>query len=251
MKEKEYLVVADNICKSFKLRDFKYDTLKERVVGFFSGKKNKARKIDVLNNISFKIKKGESLGIIGNNGAGKSTLLRIIAGIYPPDSGTLKTNGNVFLLNLGAGFDVDANAEENIYLSGAILGFTRKEIKEKFDSIVEFSELKDFMDMPLKNYSSGMISRLGFAIAINTKPDLLLIDEVLSVGDANFQKKCLEKIIELKNNGTSFIFVSHNLNQVKTFCENALWIEKSKVKAYGNSGEVCKQYLDYCNSSNK
>ena len=153
MEDKEFLVKAENINKIFKIREYKYDTLKERVVNLFSGKKNKIKIMQVLSNISFNIKKGESLGVIGKNGAGKSTLLRIVAGIYRPDSGKIETNGNIFLLNLGAGFDMEANAEENIYLSGAILGFTRKEIKEKFNSIVEFSELENFMKMPLKNFS--------------------------------------------------------------------------------------------------
>ena len=248
MEDKEFLVKAENIGKYFKIREYKYDTLKERFVNLFNGKKNKVKIMQVLSNISFDIKKGESLGVIGKNGAGKSTLLRIVAGIYKPDSGTIKTNGNIILLNLGAGFDMEANAEENIFLSGAMLGFTRKEIKEKFNSIIEFSELENFMKMPLKNFSSGMISRLAFAIAINVKPDLLLIDEVLSVGDVNFQKKCFEKVMELKNGGISFMFISHNLSQVKALCEKTMWIENSEIKAYGNSAEVCKQYLDFCNS---
>ena len=183
------LVKADNISMFFNVPEYKYDTLKERVVNILKGKRNHHRKLNVLDNISFEIKKGESLGVVGHNGAGKSTLLKIVAGIYRPTSGSIQTNGQVVLLNLGTGFDMEADAEDNIYLNGAILGFTRKEMKEKFDSIIEFAELKDFVKLPLKNYSSGMISRLGFAIAIDVKPDLLLVDEVLSVGDANFQKK--------------------------------------------------------------
>ena len=150
------------------------------------------------------------------------------------------------LLNLGAGFDMEADATENIYLNGAILGFTRKQMKEKFDSIIEFSELGDFMDMPLKNYSSGMISRLGFAIAINIEPELMLVDEVLSVGDANFQKKCTEKIDEFKSKGVSFMFVSHAIPQVRKICEKTIWIENSKVMAYGETNEVCDKYVAYC-----
>lgn len=252
MKEKEeklhknVLAKAENICMEFKKATLKYDTLKERVVAVFKRKKAKSNIIRVLEDVSFEIKKGESLGVIGHNGAGKSTLLKIVAGIYPPTEGRVQTNGKVMLLNLGAGFDMEADAVENIYLNGAILGFTRKQMQEKFDSIIEFSELGEFMDMPLKNYSSGMISRLGFAIAINIEPDLLLVDEILSVGDANFQKKCAEKIDEFKAKGVSFMFVSHSIPQVRKICEKTLWIENSKVMAYGDTKEVCDKYVAYC-----
>ena len=239
------LVKAQNLSLSFKTPQLKVDTLKERVVNLFKGK-IKSKKFQVLDNVSFEIKKGESLGVIGHNGAGKSTLLRLVAGIYPPTSGTISTYGSSMLLNLGAGFDMEANAIENIFLNGAILGFTRKQMKERLNSIIEFAELQDFTHMPLKNYSSGMISRLGFAIAIDVNPDLLLVDEVLSVGDANFQKKCQAKIQELKQRNVSLMFVSHNISQVKLLCEKTLWIENSKVMAYGDSADVCKQYADYC-----
>lgn len=240
------LVKAENLEMQFKIPESKYDTLKERVVSLFKGKRQKYKIFKVLNEINFEIKKGESLGVIGHNGAGKSTLLKIVAGIYTPTGGTIRTSGNIMLLNLGAGFDMEATAEENIYLNGAILGFTRKQMKERFDSIIEFSELQEFLNMPLKNYSSGMISRLGFAIAIDIQPDLLLVDEVLSVGDSNFQKKCSDKIDELKEKGVSFMFVSHNLAQVRKICEKTLWIENSKVMAYGDTKDVCDKYTAYC-----
>lgn len=252
MKEKEIklnkniLVKAQNLGMTFRKPDAKYDTLKERVVAFFKKKKNKTNKLQVLKDVNFEIKKGESLGVIGHNGAGKSTLLKIVAGIYQPTEGKIATNGKVMLLNIGAGFDMEADAEENIYLNGAILGFTRKQMKEKFEDIIEFSELRDFMGMPLKNYSSGMISRLGFAIAINIEPDLLLVDEVLSVGDENFRKKCLSKIDEFKEKGVSFMFVSHSIQQVRNICEKTLWIENSKVMEYGDTKEVCDKYMAYC-----
>ncbi len=246
--EEDCVVDVENVSMYFTLPEFKYDTLKERVVGFLRGKRNRKKKISVLKDVSFKIYRGESLGVIGHNGAGKSTLLKIVSGIYPPKSGTVKTRGQVVLLNLGAGFDMEADAVENIYLNGAILGYSRSEMKKRFDSIVEFSELKDFMKMPLKNYSSGMISRLGFAIAIDVQPDVLLVDEVLSVGDANFQRKCLERIKKLQKEGTSLLFVSHSVNQGKSFCKNTIWIENSRVMAYGDSETVCKKYLDYCES---
>ena len=247
---REFLIEAENVGMQFKVRETKVDTLKERVVQFFK-RKNKKKYLTVLEDVSFKLKKGESLGVIGHNGAGKSTLLKIVAGIFKPTSGKIKTKGEVILLNLGAGFDMEANAIENIYLNGAILGFSRKHMKEKINSIIEFAELQDFVQMPLKNYSSGMISRLGFAIAIDIKPDLLLVDEVLSVGDANFQKKSMEKIQELKQSGVSFMYVSHNIASVQKLCENTLWIENSKVMEYGESKTVCKHYVEYCEKLNK
>lgn len=243
---KNILAKAENIRMDFRIPDAKFDTLKERVVNLFRKNRAKHKHLNVLNDVNFEIKKGESLGVIGHNGAGKSTLLKIVAGIYTPTSGTMQTNGKVMLLNLGAGFDMEANAEENIYLNGAILGFTRKQMKERFNAIVEFAELKDFLKLPLKNYSSGMVSRLGFAIAIDIEPDLLLVDEVLSVGDSNFQKKCAEKIDELKKKGVSFMFVSHSIPQVRKICEKTLWIENSKVMAYGDTAEICDKYNAYC-----
>lgn len=243
--KEEYLVEANDICMDFKLNKYKVDTLKERVVRILK-RNNKKVYLSVLKNVSFKIKKGESLGVIGHNGSGKSTLLKIVAGIYKPTSGSIETKGDIFLLNLGAGFDPEADAIENIFLSGAILGFSRKQMKERLDSIIQFAELNEFAHMPIKNYSSGMISRLGFAIAIDVNPDLLLVDEVLSVGDANFRKKCMDKIHELKAKGVSFMYVSHNINEVQNLCEKTLWIENSKVMDYGNSKEICQKYLEYC-----
>lgn len=240
------LVAAEDIGMSFKIHERRYDTLKERAVAIFRGRKNPIRILEVLKGVSFRIKKGESLGVIGHNGAGKSTLLRIVSGIYKPTEGRIVTKGKIVLLNLGAGFDMEADGEENIYLNGAIMGFSHHQMKERYDSIVEFSELGNFMKLPLKNYSSGMVSRLGFAIAIDVHPDLMLVDEVLSVGDENFRKKCLRKIQELKQDGVSFLFVSHNIDQVKKLCEKTIWIENSDVKAYGDTETVTKQYLDYC-----
>ena len=244
--DENVLVCANNISMSFVVPEYKYDTLKERVVFFFKGKRNHKKTIKVLENISFIIRKGESLGIIGHNGAGKSTLLRIVSGIYRATSGSINTHGKIVLLNLGTGFDMEADAEENIYLNGAILGFTRKQMKERYNSIIEFAELKDFVKLPLKNYSSGMVSRLAFAIAIDIEPDLLLVDEVLSVGDTNFQKKCMDKILSMKKRGVSFLFVSHNINQVKKLCEKTMWIEGSEIQSYGDSNQVCDNYLKYC-----
>lgn len=243
--DENLLVKADNVSMSFKIRHNRVDTLKERFVELFK-KKQKKETLTVLNDVSFEIKRGESLGVIGHNGAGKSTLLKIVAGIYTPTAGQVTSQGKIVLLNIGTGFDMEASAEENIYLNGAILGFTRKQMKERFNSIIEFAELQDFVKMPLKNFSSGMVSRLGFAIGIDVMPDLLLVDEVLSVGDVNFQKKCAQKIEELKQNGVSFMFVSHNISQVQKLCEKTLWIENSKVMDYGDSNEICAKYTEYC-----
>lgn len=244
------LVKAEHISMSFDAPKFRYDTLKEKIVGLFKKDKNSYTHIDVLNDVSFEIKKGESLGVIGRNGAGKSTLLRIVAGVYKPTEGHIQSRGKIVLLNLGSGFDVEASAEENVYINAALLGFSHKETKEKIDSIFDFAELQAFRKMPIKNFSSGMISRLGFAIAINISPDLMLVDEVLSVGDNNFKQKCINKIFELKNKGVSFLFVSHGLEMVKKICEKTLWIEKTKIVQYGDSNYVCNSYLNYYKNLN-
>ncbi len=245
--EEKPLVKAEHIYMRFKLPEAKIDTLKERFVNLFKRRKSKYKIFNVLNDISFEMKRGESLGIIGHNGAGKTTLLKIVAGIYRPSQGSMEVNGRVMpLLNLGAGFDMEANAIENIYLNGAILGFSRKQMKERVESILDFSELQNFKNLPLKNYSSGMTARLGFAIAIDVHPDLMLVDEVLSVGDENFTQKCNSKIDNLKKDGVSFMVVSHNIYQIKRLCEKTLWIENSTVMAYGDTAKVCKDYEEYC-----
>jgi ABC-type polysaccharide/polyol phosphate transport system ATPase subunit len=210
-------------------------------------KKTKKR---ILEEITFSVNKGESVGIIGHNGAGKSTILKIITGIIKPTTGSVKVHGSVApLLNLGAGFDYEATARENIFLNGAIIGYTPKEIKNKFSSIVEFAELENYVDVPLKNFSSGMVARLGFAIAIDVEPDILLVDEILSVGDENFRQKCSQKIEELQKHGVTFIIVSHNMSQVKKLCQRAVWIENGRIVEFGDSKEICDKYQEY--SKNK
>lgn len=243
----EYIIEVDNVSMEFFTRDEKIDNLKELIIRLIKGKaQRKATK--VLNDVSFKVKRGESIGLIGHNGAGKSTLLKLIAEIYKPTKGTVKVNGKVApLLNLGAGFDYESSGKENVYLNGAILGYSRKEIAKKYEEIVEFAELKDYMHIPLKNYSSGMVARLGFAIAIDVQPDILLVDEILSVGDENFRKKCAQKVNELRERGVTFVIVSHNMQQVKSLCQKAIWIENSEVMAYGEVNEVCDKYQKYCN----
>lgn len=236
-----------DVSMEFFTRDEKIDNLKELVVRLLRGKA-KRKSVKVLNNVSFSVKKGESIALIGHNGAGKSTLLKLIAEIYKPTKGTVKVRGKVApLLNLGAGFDPESSAKENVYLNGAILGYSRKEIAKKYEEIVEFAELGDYMHIPIKNFSSGMVARLGFAIAIDVNPDILLVDEILSVGDENFRKKCARKVNELRERGVTFVIVSHNMGQVKSLCQKAIWIENSEVMAYGDVNEVCEKYQKYCN----
>ena len=227
----------------------KIDGLKEFFIKFIKGKIDRTKK-KVLDGISFNVKKGESVAIIGHNGAGKSTTLKIITGILKPTMGSVKVRGNVApLLNLGAGFDFEATAKENIYLNGDILGHSKKELEKKYNDIVEFSELHDYMNVPLKNFSSGMVARLGFAIAIDVDPDILLIDEVLAVGDENFRQKCAKKISELKEKGATFIVVSHSMGQIKQLCQRAIWIENSKLVADGPVDEICAKYEEYCRNN--
>ena len=196
-----------------------------------------------MRNISFHVNRGESVGILGRNGAGKSTLLKLISGIIEPTSGTITVRGTIVpLLKLGAGFDMEATGKENIFLNGAMLGFSKKEMQARYDSIVAFSELEKFMNMPLKNYSSGMIARLGFSIAVDVNPDLLIIDEVLAVGDASFQKKCAEKIAQLQKNGTTLLLVSHSPAMVKKLCKSALWIKNGSVVMYDDANKVSDAY---------
>ena len=243
----ELVIDVQNVTMDFFTRDEKIDNLKELVIKLFKGKADK-KTVRVLDDISFQVEKGESIGLIGHNGAGKSTLLKLVAEIIKPTKGKVKVNGTVApLLNLGAGFDFESTGKENIYLNGAILGYSRKEMAKKYERIVEFSELHDYMHIPLKNYSSGMVARLGFAIAIDVEPDILLVDEILSVGDENFRKKCAEKIDELRAKGVTFVIVSHNMAQIKKLCQKAVWIEESKMQAFGDVNEVCDMYIKYCN----
>ncbi len=245
--EEDYIIEVDNVSLDFYTRDEKIDNLKEFFIRLIKGKADR-KAVRILNNISFKVKRGESIAIIGHNGAGKSTMLKLIADIYRPTEGKVTVRGKVApLLNLGAGFDQESSAKENVYLNGAILGYSRKEIAKKYEEIVEFAELKEHMHIPIKNFSSGMVARLGFAIAIDVKPDILLVDEILSVGDENFRNKCARKVKELRDEGVTFVIVSHNMPQVKSLCQKAVWIENSEVMAYGEVNEVCDKYIKYCN----
>ena len=197
-----------------------------------------------LQNVSFSVKKGEAWAIIGTNGAGKSTLLKLICGILKPYKGSVYIQGSVApLIELGAGFDGELTARENVLLNGTLMGYSEKMMKEKFDEIIDFAELWDFLDMPIKNYSSGMAARLGFSVATMVQPDILICDEVLSVGDFQFQKKCEKRMEEMLTGGTTLLFVSHSMETVKSMCDHALWLDNGRVKGKGLTDEVCDRYM--------
>ena len=245
--DEDILIDVNDVGMRFRMPTEKIDNMKEYFIKLIKGKL-KYRNFHVLDGINLQVRRGESLALIGRNGAGKSTLLRIIAGIIEPTAGFVRTRGNMApLLKLGAGFDSNATGKENIFLNGAMLGFSKREMQKKYDSIVEFSELKDFMNVPIKNYSSGMLTRLGFSIAVDIHPDILLIDEILAVGDAPFQKKCAEKIDSLRKEGTTFIVVSHSMEQVKRLCQCAVYLKNGKIIQYGTAQEVADRYLKECN----
>ncbi|HKL94732.1 MAG TPA: ABC transporter ATP-binding protein [Clostridia bacterium] len=230
----------------YRLATEKIDNLKEFTIKFLK-RKLKFREFHALRDISITVKQGESLGLIGRNGAGKSTLLKVIAGVIAPTVGKVCVNGSIApLINLGAGFDMNATAKENIFLNGAILGFSKKQMKAKYDRIVEFAELENFMNVPLKNFSSGMLTRLGFSIAVDVNPDILLVDEVLAVGDAPFRNKCFKRINELKENGTTYIIVSHSIEQIRSLCKNAVWLKDGSIVMLGEANKVCDAYMEDC-----
>lgn len=226
----------------FHISKEKVDNLKEYVIKFL-GHRLEYRDFWALQDISFEVKKGEHLGILGFNGAGKSTLLKTIVGVMKPTKGTIKKQGVLApLLELGAGFDMNYTGKENIFLYGAIMGYSREFLKSKYDEIVAFSELGNFINVPLKNYSSGMKARLGFAIATAVEPDILILDEVLSVGDAKFRKKCIKKVQSMFDNDVTVLFVSHNIDQVRSICDKAILLEEGQIIASGDVEAVCKIY---------
>ena len=241
---KEIAISVENVEKSFKIYKDKGFTLKERVLFFKS--RNAYVKNNILKGISFDIEKGDILGIVGKNGSGKSTLLKLITKIIYPDSGSIKINGKVSsLIELGAGFHPDMTGRENIYINASIYGLTKKEIDAKLDTIIKFSELEEFIDSPIRTYSSGMYMRLAFSVAINVEAEILLIDEILSVGDANFQAKCFKKMQELKDSGITIVIVSHDLHTMKELCNKVIWIESGKIKRSGIPNEVLKEYIEH------
>ena len=240
----EYAIRIRNLYKDFKLNSDKTRTLKEKIL--FS-KRNKVEKITILKDIDLDIKRGETVALIGTNGSGKSTLLKLMTRIIYPTRGTVKTFGKLTsLLELGAGFHPDFTGRENIYFNAAIFGLTKQEIERRLDQIIEFAELGDFIDNPVRTYSSGMYMRLAFSIAINVDAEILLIDEILAVGDQHFQDKCFAKLHELKESDKTIVIVTHNLDQVKKLCNRAIWIKDGKVEMDGKPKEVVEKYLEIC-----
>ncbi len=235
-------IKVDNVSMHFNMSSEKLDSLKEYFIKLVK-RQLYFKDFVAVNNISLEIEKGEVFGIVGTNGSGKSTLLKIISGILKPTTGSVEINGVIApLIELGAGFDGDLTARENIYLNGAILGYSKAFIQEHFDRIVDFAELRDFLDVPIKNYSSGMVARIAFAIATIIKPDILIVDEILSVGDFLFQQKCEQRISELMAGGTTVVIVSHSIEQIERLCDRVLWIEKGDKRMLGKTSEVCEAY---------
>ena len=242
------VIIVKNVGMEFKLSKEKVNNLKEFVIKFLK-RQLSYREFWALRNISFEVNKGDRWGIIGLNGAGKSTLLKIVSGVMKPTEGSIEIKGKIVpLLELGAGFDPSYTGRENIFLNGAMLGLSKQFLEDKYEEIVEFSEIRKFIDVPLKNYSSGMKARLGFSIATVIKPEILVLDEVLSVGDAKFKKKSENKIISLFNEGITVLFVSHSIYQVQKLCNKAIWLENGEIVMMGDAEEVCAAYEEICKS---
>lgn len=238
----EKMIEVKDVSMCFRMAGDKVNSIKEYAVQLLRGKV-KYNEFRALNHASFDIKRGEVVGLIGHNGAGKSTVLKIISGIMKPTEGSVIVRANVVpMLELGSGFDMDLSGRENIFLNGAILGYSEKFLNSKYDEIVAFSELGQFIETPLRNYSSGMIARLAFSIATVVNPEILIVDEVLSVGDAAFQKKSYARMMELMHGGTTVLFVSHSLGQIRGMCDRVVWLDHGSVKMFGETKEVCDAY---------
>lgn len=238
----DIMVDVNNVSIRFNLEREKVNSIKEYFIRKMKGQ-IQCDEFWALRNVTFQVERGDSVGLVGLNGSGKSTLLKTIAGVLKPTEGSVQIFGSVApLIELGAGFDFDLTGRENVFLNGAILGYSRKQMLEYYDDIVEFSELSEFMDVPVKNYSSGMLSRLAFAIATIGHPDILIVDEVLSVGDFRFQQKCEERIKNMMGRDTTVLFVSHSIEQVKSICRHAIWLEKGHIKMMGTSEKIGQQY---------
>lgn len=249
MEDKDIMIEADNISMRFNLGIEKGFSLKQGFVDLFNKEKRKRKKKKnefwALKDVDFKVKRGEVVGFIGSNGAGKSTLLKIIAGVMKPTKGKVSVYGNICpMIELGAGFDPQLTARENIYLNGAVMGYSKELIESKFDEIVEFSELQDFLDVPVQNFSSGMVARLAFSIATIVDPEILIVDEILSVGDISFQAKSEAKMKSMIGGGTTVLFVSHSLSQIENMCNKVVWLEHGQVKRIGPAKKTCKEYYN-------
>ncbi len=236
------IIRANDISMRYLMTYDRIQSIKEYIVQMLRGK-IKYEEFWALKNVSFEVERGEVVGIIGHNGAGKSTLLKVISGILKPTGGELEVHGNVVpMLELGSGFDHDLTGRENIFLNGSILGYSEKYLKEKYEQIVEFSELGKFIDVPIRNYSSGMLMRLAFSIATVVQPEILIVDEILAVGDAAFQEKSKTRMLELMGGGTTVLFVSHSLEQIREMCDRVIWLEHGQIKAIGATKEICDAY---------
>ena len=236
------MIKAENVSVKYLMTYDRIKSMKEYLVQMVKGK-IKYEEFWALKDVSFEVKKGEVLGIIGHNGAGKSTLLKVISGILKPTTGSVQVNGTIVpMLELGSGFDFDLTGRENVFLNGAILGYSEQFLKEKYEEIVAFSELGQFIDVPLRNYSSGMVMRLAFSIATVVRPDILIVDEILAVGDAEFQEKSKKRMLELMGGGTTVLFVSHSLPQIREMCNKVIWLEHGKIIMAGDTASVCDAY---------
>ena len=244
MKKNDYAIKVINMSKDFVIYGDRANTLKEKIIRFKNSKKEIHH---VLKNINLKIFPGESVALIGVNGSGKSTLLKLMTKIIYPTVGRIEVNGKLTsLLELGAGFHQDFSGRENIYFNASIFGLSKSEIDQRIDEIIEFSELGDFIDSPVRTYSSGMYMRLAFSVAINVDADILLIDEILAVGDKHFQDKCLDKMKELKNQGKTMVFVSHSEDSVRNLCDRTVWLHEGEIKMDGSTNEVLEEYIKVC-----
>lgn len=242
------MINVEDISMRFNLGIDKNSSLKQMAVDLFKNRKEKAQKKEknefwALQNVSFHVERGEVVGFVGSNGAGKSTLLKVVAGVMKPTSGKISIGGNICpMIELGAGFDMELTARENIYLNGAVLGYSKEFLDEKFQDIVDFSELHDFLDVPVRNFSSGMVARLAFSIATQVDPEILIVDEILSVGDLNFQQKSEAKMRSMITGGTTVLYVSHSIESIKSLCDKVVWLEHGKVIMAGDTEEVCAAY---------
>lgn len=242
MENKRIMIDVDHVSIRFNLANQKVDNLKEYFVKLVK-KELMFQEFLAIQDISFQVREGEAWALIGTNGSGKSTMLKAISGILKPYKGTIAVNGSVApLIELGAGFDQELTARENIFLNGCVLGHTEKFMQEHFDEIVDFAELHKFLDSPIKNYSSGMKARLGFSVATMVRPEILIVDEILAVGDMKFRQKCEQRMSELLKGGTTLLYVSHNINEVRRLCDHAIWIDKGVARMIGSAKEVCDAY---------
>lgn len=243
MADKRVMVDVDHVTIRFNLASQKVDNLKEYFIKLIK-KELMFQEFLAVQDVSFQVREGEAWGLIGTNGSGKSTMLKAISGIMKPYKGSITLRGNVApLIELGAGFDMECTARENIFLNGCVLGHSKKFMEEHFDEIVEFAEIEKFLDSPIKNYSSGMKARLGFSVATMVKPDILIVDEVLAVGDYKFRQKCMKRMEELLSGGTTLLYVSHNIDEVKRLCDHAIWLDHGVMRMAGEVNEVCDAYM--------